>query len=93
MEKAELIWKNGEFVAWDEANVHVLSHGLHYGSGVFEGIRCYETEAKGPAIFRHLDHLERLAKSAELYYLRPPVHSLEEIREATKELIRRNGLR
>jgi branched-chain amino acid aminotransferase len=91
VEKTELIWKNGEFVPWDEANVHVLSHGLHYGSGVFEGIRCYETEI-GPAIFRHQDHLDRLAKSAELYYL-PLPHSLEEIREGTKELIRRNGLR
>jgi len=91
VEKAELIWKNGEFVPWDEANVHVLTHGLHYGSGVFEGIRCYDTEI-GPAIFRHQDHLDRLAKSAELYYL-PLDYSLEEIREATKELIRRNGLR
>ena len=91
MEQTELIWKNGEFVAWDEANVHVLTHGLHYGSGVFEGIRCYDTEI-GPAIFRHQDHLDRLAKSAELYYL-PLEYSLEEIREATKELIRRNGLR
>ena len=92
MEKVELIWKNGEFVAWDEANVHVLTHGLHYGSGVFEGVRCYDTEAKGPAIFRHRDHLERLKKSAELYYL-PLEYSLDEIGEATKELIRRNGLR
>jgi branched-chain amino acid aminotransferase len=92
MEKVELIWKNGEFVAWDEANVHVLSHGLHYGTGVFEGVRCYDTEAKGPAIFRHQDHLDRLAKSAELYYL-PLPYSVEEIGEATKELIRRNGLR
>jgi branched-chain amino acid aminotransferase len=91
VEKAELIWKNGEFVPWDEAKVHVLSHGLHYGSGVFEGIRCYDTEI-GPAIFRHQDHLDRLAKSAELYDL-PLPHSIEEIREATKELIRRNGLR
>ena len=91
MEKAELIWKNGEFVPWDEANVHVLTHGLHYGTGVFEGIRCYDTEM-GPAIFRHQDHLARLAKSAELYYL-PLNHDLEEIGEATKELIRRNGLR
>ena len=91
VEKAELIWKNGEFVPWDEANVHVLTHGLHYGTGVFEGIRCYDTEI-GPAIFRHQDHLDRLAKSAELYYL-PLAYSLEEIREATKELIRRNGLR
>ena len=92
MEKAELIWMNGDFVPWDEANVHVLSHGLHYGTGVFEGIRCYDTEARGPAIFRHGDHLKRLQKSAQLYYLELP-NTVEEIREATKELIRRNGLR
>ena len=91
MEKADLIWHNGEFVPWDEARVHVLSHGLHYGTGVFEGIRCYDTE-RGPAIFRHRDHLARLQQSAELYYL-PLGHSLEEIRAATHELIRRNGLR
>ena len=91
MEKAELIWFNGEFVPWDEAKVHVLSHGLHYGSGVFEGIRCYETE-RGPAIFRHTDHLDRLAKSAEMYYLELPF-SIAEIRDATHELINRNGLR
>jgi branched-chain amino acid aminotransferase len=71
--------------------VHVLSHGLHYGTGVFEGIRCYETE-RGPAVFRHRDHLDRLAKSAELYYLALP-YSPEEIAAATRELIARNGLR
>jgi branched-chain amino acid aminotransferase len=92
MEKAELIWQNGDFVPWDEANVHVLSHGLHYGTGVFEGIRCYDTESRGPAIFRHQDHLNRLKKSAELYYMELP-QSLETIGDATKELIRRNGLR
>jgi branched-chain amino acid aminotransferase len=91
MEKAELIWLNGEFVPWDEAKVHVLSHGLHYGSGVFEGIRCYETE-RGPAIFRHSDHLVRFAKSAEMYYLDLP-YSIERVRAATHELIGRNGLR
>ena len=90
MQKSDWIWMNGEFVAWDEANVHVLSHGLHYGTGVFEGIRCYETE-RGPAVFRHRDHLDRLAKSAEMYYL-PLEYTVEEIREATHELIRRNGL-
>ena len=90
MEKSEWIWMDGKFVAWDDAQVHVLSHGLHYGTGVFEGIRCYETE-RGPAVFRHRDHLDRLKKSAELYYL-PLTHEVEEIREATHELIRRNGL-
>jgi branched-chain amino acid aminotransferase len=90
VEKSEWIWMNGEFVAWDDANVHVLSHGLHYGSGVFEGIRCYETDS-GPAVFRHREHLERLANSAELVYMHLP-YETEEIRAATHELIRRNGL-
>ncbi len=90
MDKSEWIWMNGEFVAWEDAQVHVLSHGLHYGTGVFEGIRCYETE-QGPAVFRHAEHLNRLANSAELYYL-PLGYSPEELRTATHELIRRNGL-
>jgi branched-chain amino acid aminotransferase len=90
METADLIWHNGEFVRWEDAKVHVLSHGLHYGSGVFEGIRCYETE-RGPAVFRHREHLERLQKSAQLYYLDLP-YTAEELRLATHELIRRNGL-
>jgi branched-chain amino acid aminotransferase len=90
VEKSEWIWMNGELVPWDDAKVHVLTHGLHYGTGVFEGVRAYETD-RGPAIFRHRDHLERLQKSAELYYLDLP-YSLEELREATHEVIRRNGL-
>ena len=91
MEKSDYIWMNGEFVAWDDAQVHVLSHGLHYGTGVFEGIRCYETE-KGPAIFRSKEHFERLHTSAKLYYL-PLEHQVDELREATHELIRRNDLK
>jgi branched-chain amino acid aminotransferase len=90
MDPVDLIWKNGEFVPWDDAKVHVLSHGLHYGTGVFEGIRAYET-AHGPAIFRSKEHYDRLAKSAELYYLQLP-YSTEELRQATHELMRRNGL-
>jgi branched-chain amino acid aminotransferase len=91
VKQTELIWFNGEFVKWEDATVHVLTHGLHYGTGVFEGVRCYETEI-GPAIFRHDDHISRLEKSAELYYM-PIPYSHEEIRTATKELIARNGLR
>jgi len=90
VEKAESIWMNGEFVAWDDARVHVLSHGLHYGTGVFEGIRAYETD-RGTAVFRHRDHLDRLLKSAALYYL-PMPYGIEELRAATNELIARNGL-
>jgi len=88
---ADLIWMNGEFVAWEDAKVHVLTHGLHYGTGVFEGIRAYET-SEGPAIFRHQDHLDRLESSAKLYYMDLP-HSKEEMREATHELIGRNGFK
>jgi branched-chain amino acid aminotransferase len=91
VEKVELIWMNGEFVPWDDAKLHVLNHGLHYGTGVFEGIRAYETD-HGTAVFRHREHLERLEKSAQLYYLELP-YSYEQLREATHELIRRNGLR
>jgi branched-chain amino acid aminotransferase len=88
--ETELIWHNGEFVAWEDAKVHVLTHGLHYGTAVFEGIRCYETE-RGPAIFRHIDHLERLERSARLYYMDLP-YSVEALRNATHELISRNAL-
>jgi branched-chain amino acid aminotransferase len=91
VEQAELIWHNGELVAWEDAKVHVLTHGLHYGTGVFEGERAYDTP-HGPAIFRHRDHLERLFKSAELYYM-PIPYTLEELRAATHELIAANELR
>jgi branched-chain amino acid aminotransferase len=88
---ADLIWMNGEFVAWEDAKVHVLTHAMHYGTGVFEGIRCYETE-QGPAVFRHTEHLDRLRRSAELYHMDMP-YSRDELREVTHELIARNGLR
>ncbi len=91
MKQADLIWMNGEFVAWEDAKVHVLTHGLHYGTGVFEGIRCYDTEI-GPAVFRHEEHYRRLARSAELYYM-PLPYDLAALRAATHELIGRNGLR
>ncbi len=66
MQKTDKIWRNGSFVSWDDAQVHVLTHALHYGTGVFEGIRAYETP-KGAAVFRLSDHLERLKRSAALY--------------------------
>jgi branched-chain amino acid aminotransferase len=91
VEQADLIWHNGELVAWEDAKVHVLTHGLHYGTGVFEGERAYDTP-KGTAIFRHRDHLARLLRSAELYYM-PVPYTLEELRTATHELIAANGLR
>jgi branched-chain amino acid aminotransferase len=88
---ADLIWLNGEFVAWEDAKVHVLTHAMHYGTGVFEGIRAYETE-RGTAVFRHQDHLDRLERSAKLYYMDLPF-SKEQIREATHELIARSGFK
>jgi branched-chain amino acid aminotransferase len=92
VKQADLIWMNGELVAWEDAKVHVLTHGLHYGTGVFEGIRCYDTESCGPAVFRHREHLRRLHRSAELYYM-PVPYDVEALRAATNELIVRNGLR
>jgi branched-chain amino acid aminotransferase len=92
VEQADLIWLNGEFVAWEDAKIHVLTHGLHYGTGVFEGIRCYDTESHGPAIFRHQDHVDRLFKSASLYYMDIP-YDRETLRRATLELVGRNGFR
>jgi branched-chain amino acid aminotransferase len=82
---------NGDFVPWEDAKVHVLTHGLHYGTGVFEGIRCYDTEL-GPAVFRNAEHMERLLRSAELYYM-PVPYAVEELRAAARELVARNGLR
>ncbi|HUG63683.1 MAG TPA: branched-chain amino acid transaminase [Gaiellaceae bacterium] len=84
------IWLNGGLVAWDQATVHVTVHALHYGTGVFEGIRCYET-ADGPAIFRLRDHLQRLCDSARIVHIEIP-HRLEDLAEATRELVRVNGL-
>jgi branched-chain amino acid aminotransferase len=88
---ADLIWLNGEFVAWEDAKVHVLTHAMHYGTGVFEGIRAYETE-RGTAIFRHQDHLNRLEASAKLYYMELPFEK-EQLREVTHELIARNAFK
>lgn len=82
------IWMDGEFVPWEEAKVHVLTHTLHYGMGVFEGIRCYKT-SRGPAVFRLADHIRRLHSSADMVGMRIP-YKTEELVEAVKETIRRN---
>lgn len=79
---------NGEFVAWDEARIHVLTHALHYGTGVFEGIRAYMTP-NGPSIFRALDHFKRILRSAKIYRMELK-YTAEELVEVAKELIRRN---
>ena len=90
MQETRKIWMNGELVDWGEAKIHVGAHGLHYGSGVFEGIRCYETDA-GPAVFRLTPHLERLHNSARLIHMELP-YPVEELRAASHELIGANGL-
>ena len=90
MQETDKIWMNGEFVDWADAKVHVGVHGLHYGTGVFEGIRCYDTP-KGPEVFRLTDHLERLRNSARLLYMDVP-YSVDELKEATNELLGTNGL-
>ena len=92
MPQADLIWMNGELVAFEDAKVHVLTHALHYGTGVFEGIRAYETPKGEAAVFRHVDHIDRLYRSAGMYFMDIPF-SREEIRAATHETIRRNNLK
>jgi len=90
IEKTKKIWMDGELVDWDAANIHVLTHSLHYGSGVFEGIRAYET-SRGPAVFRLTDHMARLHDSAKLMMMEIP-YSVEELVEATKETLRANAV-
>jgi branched-chain amino acid aminotransferase len=84
------IWMNGELVDWDKAQIHVLTHTLHYGTGVFEGIRAYET-SDGPAVFRLTEHIERLFNSAKIVGMEIP-YSVEELITATKETVASSGL-
>ena len=90
MQETDKIWMNGELVDWADARIHVSAHGLHYGSGVFEGIRSYDT-AKGPAIFRLTDHLKRLEDSAKVLFMDLP-YTVAELRAATHELVATNGI-
>lgn len=89
--KTEKIWFDGKFVDWDDAKVHVLTHSLHYGLAVFEGIRCYETD-RGPAVFRLKDHVERFFKSAHIFTLKIPFTE-EEIYNAVLETVRVNKIK
>jgi branched-chain amino acid aminotransferase len=91
MEPSALIWHKGKMVPWQDATVHILAHGLHYGSSVFEGIRAYKTKTHGTAIFRLAAHLRRLFDSARIYRMEIP-HSEEELREVCFEALRVNGL-
>jgi branched-chain amino acid aminotransferase len=86
IQPTEKIWKNGQMIAWKDATVHVLSHGLHYGTGAFEGIRCYPTD-KGPAIFRLKEHMVRLHSSAKAIQLKVP-YTVDELCAAAKETVR-----
>ena len=88
--KTEKIWMDGELVDWDDARIHILTHTLHYGCGVFEGIRAYATES-GPAVFRLTDHIHRLFNSAKIFMIDVPF-TPQEIVEATKTTVRVNGL-
>jgi branched-chain amino acid aminotransferase len=89
MQELEKIWMNGELIDWADAKIHVGTHGLHYGTGVFEGVRAYETD-KGSAVFRLTDHLRRLENSAKLLYMDLP-YAVDELKAACMELIGANG--
>ena len=90
IQPVEKIWMDGKLVNWEDATVHVLTHGLHYGSGVFEGVRAYETK-EGAAVFRLSDHVRRLFRSAHVYHMQIPF-SHDDLVEAVKETIRANGV-
>lgn len=90
MKVAPKVWKNGELIEWDNARIHVMAHVVHYGSSVFEGIRCYET-SKGPAVFRLTEHIQRLLNSAKIYRM-DTTFNRDQIIDATIELIRDSGL-
>lgn len=91
IQPTKYIWANGKLVDWNDAKVHVMTHGLHYGTGVFEGIRCYET-ALGPAVFRVAEHLNRLEASARILQMKIPF-TIDDMRKGIRELISRNGMK
>lgn len=91
IEKSEYIWMDGRFLPWDEAKIHVLSHALHYGTGVFEGIRAY-WNGENLLVFRLEDHLRRFLNSAKIYWMDLP-YSLKDLTEVTLNLLRKNRLR
>lgn len=90
LEKVSHIWMNGEFVEWDNAQIHALTHALHYGTAAFEGIRAYKTE-RGTAVFRLTDHMNRLHDSGQIIYMKIP-YTVEQLVSATKELFKKTGL-
>ena len=90
IEPTKSIWMNGELIPWEDAQIHVLTHTLHYGMGVFEGIRAYET-SNGPAIFRLREHMDRMLNSAKIL-LMPLPYTSEELQDAAKQVVRDSGL-
>ena len=90
VKKSDKIWHNGKFINWDDATLHVMAHVVHYGSSVFEGVRCY-AQPKGPGIFRAQEHMQRLINSAKIYRMEVP-YSREELVSAMVELVRVNGV-
>jgi branched-chain amino acid aminotransferase len=90
LKKTEKIWHNGKLIPWDDAQIHVLSHVVHYGSSVFEGVRCYETR-QGPATFRLRDHMRRLVNSGRIYYMDNP-YSVDQLCDAAAEVVRTNRM-
>ena len=92
IQPTEFIWHRGKLIRWEEATVHVMTHALHYGSSVFEGIRVYDTAHRGPCFFRLGDHVDRLFTSARIYAMKVPFTNAE-IHAACHEVVARNGLR
>lgn len=90
--QAEFIWFNGNILPWQEAQVHVMTHAIHYGSSVFEGVRAYHTPHKGTCIFRLQEHTQRLLDSAKIYRMTIP-YTAEQIDQATKDIIKKNKLK
>jgi len=91
IQETKYIWRNGEMIPWGEATTHVLTHALHYGSSVFEGVRAYDTKHKGVCIFRNRDHVERLLFSARVYRIGID-YSVEELMQASRDVVRENDL-
>jgi branched-chain amino acid aminotransferase len=91
IQPVDKVWMNGKLVDWADATVHVLTHALHYGSGVFEGLRCYETD-RGPAVFRLREHMVRMDRSARIFQMELP-YSTDELMRATFAVIEANGLK
>lgn len=89
--QADYIWFNGEMVPWQDAKVHVMSHALHYGTSVFEGVRCYDAY-RGPVVFRHREHMRRLHDSAKIYRM-PVQYSVDQLMESCRATLRKNNLK